>query len=466
MAINCHGKNDFGLNYLRQKWQEDADIIRQTLYVAWPAILESFFIAVVGMVDSLMVSRLGSYAVAAVGLTTQPKFVGLSLFIATNLAISAIVARRKGEQNRESANQTLMVAILFIIVAAIVISILTVIFADDIMRLCGSAPDTRQGAVTYYRIIMGGMIFNVISLGINAAQRGVGNTKIAMRTNLISNVVNIIGNYLLIGGNLGFPALGIMGAAIATVFGTVVACFMSILSIRKIDSFISIPYIILNKIKLSLEPLKRIINVGYSVFIEQILMRIGFMTTAITAAQMGTAAFSAHQVGMNCLSLSFSFGDGLQVAAVALIGQSLGQKRPDLAKRYGNLCLEIGILFAILVAIVCLLGGEALYRMFFVEEDIIAIGVRIINFSAVVILFQIVQVVYMGSLRGAGDTRYTAAASAVSITVIRTGATLFFCYVMNLGIYGVWYGILIDQFSRLLFGAIRFRKGKWVDIKV
>ena len=334
------------------------------------------------------------------------------------------------------------------------------------MRLCGSAADTHAGAVAYFRIIMGGMIFNVISMGINAAQRGVGNTRVALRTNLVSNIVNIIGNYLLIGGNLGFPALGIAGAAIATVLGTVVACFMSISSIRKMDSFISIPYIIARKIRPSLAPLKRIVNVGYSVFIEQILMRIGFVTTAIIAAKMGTAAFSAHQVGMNCLSLSFSFGDGLQVAAVALIGQSLGQNRPDLAKRYGNMCMKIGILFAAFIAIAYFLGGEALYRLFFVEEEIISIGIQIMRFIVGIMLFQIAQVVYMGCLRGAGDTRYTAVASAVSITVIRTAVTVFCCYVLHLGILGVWCGVMFDQVSRLLFGFIRFRKGKWVNIKV
>ena len=113
-------------------------------------------------------------------------------------------------------------------------------------------------AARYYRIIMGGMIFNVLSMGINAAQRGAGNTMIALRTNLISNLVNICGNYLLINGHFGFPALGITGAAIATVFGTVVACVMSIVSICPKDGFISIPYMIEHHIRLRLEPLLEI----------------------------------------------------------------------------------------------------------------------------------------------------------------------------------------------------------------
>ena len=198
-------------------------------------------------------------------------------------------------------------------------------WANEIINFCGSAPETHEPAVIYYRIIMGCMIFNVLSMVINAAQRGSGNTMIAMRTNIVSNVVNIIANYLLIQGHLGFPALGIAGAAIATVFGTVIACIMSFASLFRRDGFVSIYYIMEQQIRPALEPVISIIKLGFSVFIEQILMRVGFMSTAMMAAKMGTNALAAHQVGMNILGLTFSFGDGMQVAAVALIGRSLGE---------------------------------------------------------------------------------------------------------------------------------------------
>ena len=218
-------------------------ITKEAVRMAWPAVCESFFIALAGMVDSLMVSSMGASAVAAVGLTTQPKFMGLALFFAMNVSVSALVARRRGEKNQRSANQILLVAILFVIVATVVISSACVMWANEIINFCGSAPETHEPAVIYYRIIMGCMIFNVLSMVINAAQRGSGNTMIAMRTNIVSNVVNIIANYLLIQGHLGFPALGIAGAAIATVFGTVIACIMSFASLFRRDGFVSIYYI-------------------------------------------------------------------------------------------------------------------------------------------------------------------------------------------------------------------------------
>lgn len=429
-------------NKLQGKYHKDT--FQTAVNMAWPAIVESFFIAFAGLVDSLMVSSLGSYAVAAVGLTTQPKLLGLAFFFALNVSISALVARRRGEQRQGAANETLVTALVFIILAAAAFSVGFVAFASPIIHLCGSTAETHNGAVTYFRIIMGGMIFNCIQMGINSAQRGAGNTKITMRTNVTSNTINIILNYLLINGHFGFPALGIQGAALATVTGTIVGCVMSILSITKQDGFLNLGYILKNKIKPTIAAFISLVRVGYSVFFEQVFMRIGFMMTAIMAAKQGTDAMAAHQVGMNIMSLSFAFGDGLQSAAVALIGAGI----------------------AVCLVAIYLFGGRWLYSLFFEEQHIIEIGVSIIHVIIFVVIFQICQVIYMGCLRGAGDTLYTAVASMISVTFIRTIVSYLGGYTLGLGIVGIWFGVLADQMSRFIFATIRFKQGKWVKIKI
>lgn len=440
--------------------------IRTAMNMAVPAMIESFFVAFAGLIDSLMVSALGSNAVAAVGLTAQPKFMGLSVFLAINVAISALVARRFGENKRREANALLSTALVLICGLSVLLGIVFVVLAPQIMNLCGSTPETHDSAVLYYRIVMGGMIFNCIQMGINSAQRGAGNTKITMRTNITSNTLNIIFNYLLINGHCGFPALGIMGAALATVLGTVVSCIMSVISIMKSDFFVSIPYIIKEKIMPSMRALKNLVKVGYSVFFEQILMRIGFMMTAIMAAHQGNAAMAAHQVGMNIMALSFSFGDGLQAAAVALIGRSLGEKKPEKAKEFGRTCQMIGGIISVALAVIYFFGARLLMGLFFEEAEIVGIGVGIMRLIIIIVLFQIRQVIYMGCLRGAGDTLYTAIASTISVTLIRTGVSYLCGYAFGWGIAGIWMGVLGDQISRYVFAAMRFKKGKWVQIKI
>ena len=451
-----------------KRWiTENKSYIKTTLGVAWPAVLESFFVALVGMVDSLMVSRLGTYAVAAVGLTTQPKFLGLSLFFATNVAVSAITARRKGQNDREGANRTVLTALFFVLFAGIIVSLACVAFADPIIRLAGSQADTHDSAVLYFRIIMGCIIFTIISLAINAAQRGSGNTKIAMRTNLTSNLVNVVGNFLLIEGRFGFPALGIKGAAIATVIGTVVACGMSIASIFRKDSFINVGYILVNKLKATMADARALSKLASSVFVEQILLRIGFMSVAVMAANLGTQEYAAHQVGMNVMSLSFSFGDGMQVAAVTLIGQCLGRKEPDMAKKYGTICQRIGNMISVVLSVLYLVGGRAFFRAYFPTDDYaVSIGVQIMKVMVLIVLMQVAQVIYMGCLRGAGDVKFTTMASTISVTLIRPIVSYLCAYVLQMGVIGIWFGIVGDQIMRLILTNWRFKSGKWTKIEV
>lgn len=451
---------------MRLPFGMDRKTLKEAFSMAWPSVLESFFVAFAGIVDSYMVSSLGAYAVAAVGLTTQPKFLALAIFIATNVAVSALTARRKGEKDRDAANRVLVNAVMFTAIAGIIVSIMCVMFADPIIKFSGSKSDTHAAAVLYFRIIMGGMIFNIISLVINAAMRGTGNTKIAMKTNVISNTINIVFNYLLIDGHFGFPALGIMGAALATVLGTVVACILSFCVLLKSDNYINLWYIFRNKTGVSIKSLRGIFKISSNVFVEQVLIRIGFMSVAVMAAHQGTQAYAAHQVGMNIMSLSFSFGDGLQAAAVALIGQSLGAGDIKRAKRYGSACQMIGMTIALCLSVIYMLGGRLLYELFFEEAEIVAIGVNIMRITVIIVLFQVPQVIYMGCLRGAGDVRYTMIASSISVTVLRPAASYLLCYAAGFGITGIWLGVVADQVSRFILTSVRFYSGKWINIKI
>ena len=445
---------------------EKQSLVKEALRIAWPAVLESFFVSLASMIDTYMVSGLGTYAVAAVGLTTQPKFLALALFFSTNIAVSALIARRRGQNDKRNANEILLTALLFTIISCAIISFVTVVGGDLIIDWCGSNKDTHVPAVEYFHIIQGGMIFSVLSLVINAAQRGSGNTKIAMTTNVVSSIVNITFNYLLITGNCGFPRLELRGAALATVLGTVVACLMSFRSLFKKNSFVSLPYIFKEKIRPAFSALKSILSLSINFLLENLAMRVGFIYTAVIAARLGTEAFAAHNVGMNFLSLGFSFGDGMQVAAVALIGRSLGERQPDKAKKYGSICQRIGFGISCILAAILFLFGKTLFGFFFKDQETLQIGITISRYIMVIVLFQISQVIFGGSLRGAGDVKYTLFSSLLSVTFIRTAVTWLLTSIIPLGIAGIWIGILSDQFSRFILLSIRFKKGKWTSLQI
>ena len=445
---------------------ETGTMTKEAIRMAWPAVLESFFVALAGMIDTMMVAQLGSAAVSSIGLTTQPKFIGLCPFMALNMAVSAFVARRKGEGRKDNANETLLTAILTLLVLCIVISLLCQAVADPVMRLAGSNEETHEGAVIYFRIIMGGTIFNVVQMMFNAAQRGSGNTRISMITNVASSTTNVVFNYLLIGGHFGFPALGVRGAALATVLGTVVGAVMSILSLFRKKSYVSIPFIVREKIRCTMETVRRILKFSSNILVENLAMRVGFLATALLAARLGTDQFAAHNVGMNLLGLAFSFADGMQAAGVALSGQALGAGKKEQAKMYVAICQRIGLFISFVLAVLLFFGGRTFYSLYFDEEHIIGYGVIITRYIMVIVLLQISQIIYGACLRAAGDVRYTLAASLISVTVIRTAATFVLTTVLGLGLHGIWLGVFADQFTRYILMSTRFRSGKWMDIRI
>lgn len=439
-------------------------IISKTIKIAWPAVMESVLVFMVGMIDMMMVGTLGPEAIAAVGLTTQPKFIALALFMSLNVAISAIVAHRKGQNDKESAQRVLVQALVIVVVLAAIISTLCMIFTDPILKLAGTKADTHYLAASYFKIIVAGMIFQVIMLVINAAQRGAGNTKISMRTNIVANLVNVVLNYLLIGGNLGFPKLGIQGAAIATVIGIIVGCGMSVFSVMRKDSFLTLRGV--RRIKFDKETVSGILSLGSSTLTEQVFMRIGFLLYSRIIADLGTTSFAAHQIAINVLSLSFAFGDGLSAASIALVGQSLGEKRRDLARIYARATLRIGIALTIVIAAFYFGTGKLLYSLYTDDATVLSLCMSLLPLSVATVFFQVPQVIYGGCLRGAGDARYMALVSMINLAIVRPAMSWVLCYPMGLGLLGAWIGLFIDQIMRMLFATFRMRGDKWMSHKV
>jgi Na+-driven multidrug efflux pump len=154
------------------------------------------------------------------------------------------------------------------------------------------------------------------------------------------------------------------------------------------------------------------------------------------------------------------------VAAVALIGRSLGEGKPDKAKLYGSLCQRTGLGISFVLAIILFFFGRNLFSLFFTDPAVLDMGVLISKYIIVIVLFQISQIIFGGCLRGAGDMKYCLFASLISVTLIRTLVTFVLAGLLNFGLHGIWLGILSDQLSRFLMLGSRFRKGEWVKLRL
>jgi putative MATE family efflux protein len=442
----------------------DKEVYKNAIQMAWPSALEAVLVQLIASADLIMVGGLGAAAISAVGISNQPKFILLAVIFSLNIGVTAITARRRGEDDREGANRALRQSLILCGVLSFFLSVFGYFFSRPMLLFAGAQKDVIDLADSYFKIISIGNFFTSLSLTINAAQRGCGNTKISMRTNVLANLVNLFFNYLLIHGHLGLPALGVTGAAIATAIGNFVGFLMSLRSIIGHHEFLELKRN--ESWKFDKATVGSILNISSSAFIEQVFMRIGFFTTTKLVAGLGTVDFATHQICMNIISISFAFGDGLGIASSALVGQGLGSKRKDMATIYGKtlqrIALSVGIIFVFIFAT---FGG---YIVSFYSNDaaVIREGAKIMLIVAGTAPIQTSQVVISGSLRGAGDTKFVAITSFISIGLLRPGTTWLFCYPLGLGLVGAWLSFGTDQTLRLIINYWRFLKGKWTAIKI
>ena len=308
-----------------------------------------------------------------------------------------------------------------------------------------------------------GFLSFALTSTITASLRAVGDSKTCMIYNLIANVVNVIFNWLLIYGNLGFPELGVAGASLATVIGQVVAFIMAFAVILKGNGFLKLEF------KLGFKPNKivlgNMLNIGFPAMIEQLLMRAGMIIFAKTVASLGTTAYATHQVCMNIQALSFMTGQAFAVSATTLMGQSLGKRRTDMAQAYCSRTRKVGLVFSLILALTFMVFGKQIVGLYNSDTEIIEIGGRIMLFVAFLQPFQSAQFIIAGGLRGAGDTRATAIVTFFTVLLVRPIAAIILVN-SGLGLYGAWLALAIDQIMRSGLILFRYNSGKWKLIKL
>lgn len=440
-------------------------LYRDIIRIAWPSFIELTLTQLTSMADMIMIGQLGSWAIAGVGLTNQPKFLAMTLFMAMQIGATALIARYKGAGDRKKANLILRQSLMITTSLALISSILGFIFAEELVLFMGADnPQTLAAGTDYLKIQMLGLVFLAITSNITAALRGVGNSRTAMIYNLTANVVNVVLNYVLINGHFGFPRMGVAGASLATVIGQLVAFTMAIGVVLSGRSYLHLRF--RDGFKPNMEVIKSIFNIGLPSMGEQAAMRTGVIIYIRTVASLGTAAYATHQIGMNIQALSFMNGQAFGVSATSLMGQSLGKKRPDMAQAYSSRTRFAGMLVSMVLGLIFWFFGETIVGFYSNEPEVIAMGAQILKLMALVQPFQSSQFILAGGLRGAGDTRWTAVITLVTVLGMRPWLAKQFINHWELGLMGAWYALVADQLVRSALVLLRYKSGKWKLIKV
>lgn len=452
-------------------------ISKDVMKIVWASMIESFLVALVTLFDGIQVAEIGNEANTAVSICKQPYFILICLVQSLNVVLSAIIARRKGQKDIEGANKTLHLGIVMSTILSISLSILFIIFAKPLCLMMKAEPDTLDLAVTYLRIISGGFIFNALAMAFNACQKGVGNTQISMISNVVANIVNVFLNYCLITGKLGFPNLGIRGAAIATIIGQFVAFLIAMFAAIRQKDYIK--FSIKRIFKWDSSIFKPIIKLLPTIMIEQILMRIGFILFAIIVNGLGTTDTYIMGVSNDINSLLFTLSDGFAIGTAAIVGHKLGEKRIDLAIVYAKVAMILSVTCGLFICSIMIALRRILVGLYKPDSDYkMQTACNLLLIAAAACIFQNIQWVNTAILRSAGDSKFTAITSLISVAIIRPLLSYICVYLIfyhkdengellrGLGLYGAWITQFIDQALRMTLNLFRFHSRKWTKIKV
>lgn len=442
--------------------------------LAWPTIVEQLLLTVVTYVDAAMVGSVGVNATAAIAVNTSVIWLIQGLMAGLGVGASVLVATKIGERKLEQAQAILMQSILaMILLGGAVMLIGELILAHNLPRWMGAEEVLLAPAEQYMRIVAAAFPFQVLLAVGCAIIRGAGDTRTPMYYNILSNIVNIIGNFLFIYETrtvtiFGFSlkiwgaGMGVGGAAL----GTALAFFISgMLTLRHLLSRKSIVHVSgARSLKPVREILGQIVRLGLPAAFERVTLSSGQMVITALVTGMGSSVLAAHQLATTAESICYMPCFGFSVAATTLVAQSIGAGEKEMAKNYAGICIRYGIGIMIISAVLMFLFAPQMIWLFIRDTAVISLGAAMLRIEAFAEPFVAVTNVICGVLKGGGDTRWPFYISIIGMWVVRLTLAVVAIKVFGVGLAGIWIPMAIDWTVRMLICLRRYKGEKWLYI--
>ncbi len=432
---------------------------QKILKISIPAALNSLMDMLQVITDLIMVGRISAFAVAAVGLGLQSLMFVFAVLTLLHVGTSALLSRFVGAGMMKRASVGLSTLLRFAFMLSLPVMVVWYFVASNIYVWFGTAPEVVALGEDYVQMLTWMMPFVFMKLVFISALNSAGDTKTPMKVKIGSIVLNVILNYLLIFGHYGFPELGVMGAAV----GTVIVNMLEFVVYVALYLRHKTPYIPVWHYSKSL--LQRALKVGIPASFERSLTFGSFMLFTIIIAHYGTEVLAGYQIGLRVEGLAFMPGIGFTIAAMALMGQGLGAKKPEQAKEDVLLVLKYTSGFMFFLSFFMIFMPEKIVWLFTNDAQTIeeaSLYLRIVGVSQIPLAFNFVL---SGALRGAGDSKRTLKINLISLWFVRIiPAFVLSWYFEN--ILFVYLAMISDTFVKAIWLWKTFNKGEWQKIKV
>ena len=428
--------------------------IRNSIFLAFPVMIGQLGHVVVGVVDSLMVGRLGTEELAAVSLSNS--FFGFALLFGIGLSygITPLISSAKGENKKKSIGIILYNGLLINFLFAIFLAFILIISKFILLEL-DQNKNVLDLTFPYLDVIAVSLIPLMIFQTFKQYIEGLGFTKEPMIISVIANVLNIVLNYLLIFGVGGFPRLEVLGAGYASLISRVfmmVCIIIYVLQTKKFNNFINQ----LNFLSIKRKIINKILAIGVPSGVQFVFEIGSFSVAAVMIGWFGAEALASHQIALNLASITYMIATGISASSMISLGYFYGEKNYEDLKKSGYANFIIVSIMMGIFGILFILFRKELPGLYIDDSNVIILASNLIIIAA---LFQIpdgIQSVGLGVLRGIRDTKVPTLVTFVAYWIIAIPLCYFLGVTKNYGPIGIWIGLMMGLWIAAIFHLLRF----------
>ncbi|HEY1209408.1 MAG TPA: MATE family efflux transporter [Terracidiphilus sp.] len=423
------------------KWRQE---LAAMVALAVPVVLSELGWMAMGIVDTIMVGRLGPAAIGAVALGNAVYYTPALFGIGVLLGLDTLVAQAYGRKDHDECHRWLAQGVYLACIVTPPLMLL-VFLASFGFAPFGITPEVAAPAASYLRILNWGTLPLLLYAGTRRYLQGVGDVRVITLTYVAANLVNWLGNWVLIYGKLGFPALGVNGSAVSTLAARIFMALALLGFAWRYERKRGHP-LFRHWAGPSLARLRELARLGVPAA-GQIVLEVGAWNLAtLSAGWLTPVALATHQIALNYASLTYMVPLGISAAAAVSVGHAVGAGDGQRARRAGWLALGLGTSFMLLAAVVFLVEPVPLIALYTRDSQVMAVGPSLLGLAAAFQIFDGIQTVSTGALRGLGETRVPMLANLVGYWVLGLPLGLGLCFLLHWGIYGLWIGLLLALF--------------------
>jgi len=428
--------------------------IASTFQLAYPVIIGQLGIIMMGVVDSLMVGKLGASPLAAAALGNGMAFIIMIIGIGVSYAVTPLVAIAVGAGKMEDCGvyfrQSLLVNSFFSIIIAIIIY-----FAADLIQYLDQPEDVQIQATSYMKILGLSAVPLLLFQSYKQFIEGLSVMRPAMIITLIANLVNAFTNWLLIFGNWGFPALELDGAGWAT-FASRLFMALALMGFVMNNKFFKRYDVSFNYKSINWPVIKKILSLGLPSGFQYFFEVGAFAFAVVMVGWLGTAQLAAHQIALNLASISFMAVLGISVAGSIRVGNAVGMKDITETRRAGFTASFLGASIMFCAGIIFILGRNFLPTLYVNDEVVISYASSLLVIAALFQLSDGTQAVGIGILRGLTDVKIPTAITFIAYWIVGLPVGYLLGFTLELGVQGVWIGLLLGLTTSAILLTLRF----------